>query len=185
MTWNVMSGTQVATSMTAKFEPLDGGTKTRVTTSVTRGGAADDLVSPAFRSTGITGGLFAAALEDELNELTLPPGGWPDKCQELLEQMQAEGIGRMLAGPERGKEAGLSAGARTIMQVHGQSMQLRVAGCDPDKMGGVGEFREVTNRMGSSASSDGYSSRRDEDLGGHEKKDPVFTSDSEIGKLGR
>lgn len=184
MTWKVMSGALVATSMTAKFEPLDGGTKTRVTTSVTRGEAPDDLVSPAFRSTGITGGLFAVALEGELNELTLPSGGSPEKCQELVEQMQAEGIARMLASSEQVRETGLSAGARTTMQLHGQYMRLRAAGCDPDKMGG--EFREATNEMGTSAMSDfdPVSSRTD-DSGAHKKKDPVFSSDSEIGQLGR
>lgn len=186
VTWKVMSGTLVATSMTAKFEPLDGGKKTRVTTSVTRGEAPDDLVSPAFRSTGVTNGLFVVALEGELDALTLPSGGWPDKCRELVEQMQAEGIGRVLASSEQGREAGLSAGARTIMQVHGQSMKLRAARCDPDKMGRGDEFREVTNEMGASAMSDSDRvNSRDEEFGGYKKKDPVFTSDSEIDQLGR
>lgn len=56
MTWKVMSGTQVATTMTAHFEPLDGGTRMRVTTSVKRGDAPDDFVSPAFQSNGVTAG---------------------------------------------------------------------------------------------------------------------------------
>ena len=50
MTWWVMAGDKVATIMTVTFEQLDGGKRTRVTTSVKRGDAPDDIVSPAFRS---------------------------------------------------------------------------------------------------------------------------------------
>ena len=69
----VMSGNRVATRMTAMLEPLDGGARTRVTAAVERGDAPDDFVSPAFRSEGITLGLFTMAIEGELNELTGPP----------------------------------------------------------------------------------------------------------------
>ena len=72
MTWWVMSGDKVAMAMTANFEPLDGGERTRVTTSVARGDAPDDLVSPAFRSTGITSGLFSVAVDNELEKMTAP-----------------------------------------------------------------------------------------------------------------
>lgn len=71
--WTVMSGNQVAVTMTAHLTPIDGGKRTRVTASVARGDAPDDFTSPAFRSTGITMGLFGMALESELDELTAPP----------------------------------------------------------------------------------------------------------------
>src|SRR5687768_3048564 len=45
MTWTVMSGDQVATRMTATFEPIDGGKATRVSVDVARGDAPDDFVS--------------------------------------------------------------------------------------------------------------------------------------------
>ncbi len=188
MTWKVMSGTLVATSMTARFEPLEGGTRTRVTTSVRRGNAPDDLVSPAFRSTSVTKGLFVVALEDELDALTLPAGGSPEKCRELLEQMQnesLEGLAGDVAGP-RVEKSGLgrySEGTRAIMKVNGMEMRLRAAGCDTS---GGGEFREVENTMGSaSAMSDSNPVRRNDEPEAYKKKDPVFTSDSDINALGR
>ena len=73
MTWWVMAGDKVATTMTATFEPLDGGKRTRVTTSVAARRRARRRVSPAFRSTGITSGLFSMAVEGELNKMTAPP----------------------------------------------------------------------------------------------------------------
>lgn len=150
MTWKVMSGTLVATSMTARFEPLDNGARTRVTTSVTRGNAPEDLVSPAFRSTSVTKGLFIMALEDELDALTLPAGGSPEKCRELMEQMQDGSLESLEAdhGKPQVEPSGLgrfSDGARTIMKVNGMAMKLRAAGCDTS---GGGEFRPVENRMG-------------------------------------
>ena len=50
----VYSRDKVATRMIAHLEPLDGGRRTRVWAEVERGDAPDELVSPAFRSTGIT-----------------------------------------------------------------------------------------------------------------------------------
>lgn len=81
--WFVMSGDKVATVMTAELEPLDDGARTRVTAHVERGDAPDDFVSPAFRSTGITLGLFISALEGELNELVQPATGDARKCLDL------------------------------------------------------------------------------------------------------
>ncbi|QDZ08803.1 hypothetical protein FPZ24_16105 [Sphingomonas panacisoli] len=92
MTWWVMAGDKVATTMTATFEQLDGGKRTRVTTSVQRGNASDDVVSPAFRSTGITSGLFSMAVEGELNKLTDGPRASAEDCQKLVEEWRMSGI---------------------------------------------------------------------------------------------
>ena len=70
----VMAHGEVAMTMTAWLKPVDGGRRTRVTASVKRGPAPDDYVSPAFRSTGITMGLFAAQLEGEIDKLVFLPG---------------------------------------------------------------------------------------------------------------
>jgi hypothetical protein len=91
--FTVMSGDKVAVTMTADVTPLDGGKRSRVTAHVARGDAPDDFVSPAFRSTGLTMGLFAMALEDELNELTAPPPGDPAKCAALFDRFQRENEG--------------------------------------------------------------------------------------------
>lgn len=50
----VMNGDKVATGMTAQFVPVNGGKAARISTSVDRGHAPDDFVSPAFRSRGLT-----------------------------------------------------------------------------------------------------------------------------------
>ncbi len=73
MVWTVMSGDKVATRLWATVEPLDGGRRSRVTTYVARGDAPDDRVAPAFRSEGVTRGLFATAIESRLDRLVAPP----------------------------------------------------------------------------------------------------------------
>ncbi len=88
MRWKVMSGDKVAVTMIADFKPSADGNSTHVTAHVERGNAPDDFVSPAFRSKGITLGLFSMALEGELNELTLPAAGNPEACAKLFEQFQ-------------------------------------------------------------------------------------------------
>ena len=60
--FTIYSGDKVATRMIAHLEPLDGGRRTRIWAEVERGDAPDEQVSPAFRSTGVTLGLFSAAL---------------------------------------------------------------------------------------------------------------------------
>lgn len=151
MTWKVMSGTQVATSMTANLEPIGDGSRTRVTASVVRGDAPDDFVSPAFRSKAVTMGLFSMALETELDELTLPVGGSPEKCRQIMEQMQIDALSRGNVSDERT----LGGGAQTILTVHAMAMKMRRAGCDTN--GDAGEFTSVSNRMGSAGDDDGTS----------------------------
>jgi hypothetical protein len=70
VTWTVLSGDKIATTMTAKLEPIDGGKGTHVVGTVEKGDANPDFVAPVFRSASLTMGLLAMMLESELNELT-------------------------------------------------------------------------------------------------------------------
>lgn len=159
MTWYVMSGDKVATSMTALLAPIDGGKGTRVTTSVQRGDAPDDVVSPAFRSEGLTMGLFGMALEGELNALTAPVADLA-KCQKIMNGMMA---GNMAAGiGERPNNLTQAVGntAKTVMQIAATGAQLRQAGC-PEAKGG--EFESVSDVMRSGSEGDGTPRSRNRD----------------------
>jgi hypothetical protein len=129
----VMSGNQVATRMTAHLEPLDGGRRTRVTAEVERGDAPDDFVSPAFRSEGVTLGLFSLALEGELDALVAPPQRSRADCIAMEE--------RMLAGaaptsePQNLKQA-VGSTAGTAMRLGAIQAELRRQGCPEGGPGG-------------------------------------------------
>lgn len=141
----VMSGDKVATRMIAHLEPLDGGARTRVTAEVRRGDAPDDFVSPAFRSTGTTMGLFAMALEGELNDLTLPAARKSQaECQEF-ERSLLEANAPGGAEPQNLRQA-VGNGARTVMALHAVEAELRRQGCSTN---GGGGFQPVSNAMGS------------------------------------
>ncbi|RZI74482.1 MAG: hypothetical protein EOP13_08540 [Pseudomonas sp.] len=133
MTWYVMSGEKVATAMTASFEPYDDGRKTRVRASVKRGDAPDDFVSPAFRSTGITMGLFGMAIEGELDKLTLPPlAAGPERCRELMADFAAaNGIAGAGKEPANLSQA-IGNTSRTVMRLHAMKAELRRNGCSTD-----------------------------------------------------
>jgi hypothetical protein len=145
MAWTVMSGKDVAVTMTAHLVAIDGGKRTKVTASVARGNASDDFVSPAFRSTGLTSALFAMALDAELDELTAPPPGNPAKCAALFERFQ-EGN---LALPDLHERSGLKDAigdvATATTRIAAFQQEARRMGCAPPS---GGEFREVSNRMG-------------------------------------
>ncbi|HET9428633.1 MAG TPA: hypothetical protein VFO69_09770 [Allosphingosinicella sp.] len=141
----VMSGDKVATRMTAFLEPLDGGARTRVTAAVERGDAPDDFVSPAFRSEGITLGLFTMAIEGELNELTGPPQRSLAECQQLEQDLLMANSGGLGGRPESFKE-GIGSGAQTIMRLHAVEAELRRQGCDTNRRGG-GDVADVDSRM--------------------------------------
>ncbi len=143
MVWTVKSGNDVAIRMIAHLEPLDGGAKTRVTTSVERGDAPDDFVSPAFRSVGITSGLFRMVLEDQLDDLTRPPGPGEEACRELSEKL----LEANAPPPER--QIGFAGVARTAMTLNAVEGRLKAAGCDT----GFHKFREVSNEMGAADTS--------------------------------
>ena len=125
MVWTVMSGKDVAVRMIAHLEPLEGGTKTRVTAEVQRGNAPDDSRSPAFRSEGITLGLFSVVLEDELDELVRPKTGITKaECQALFEKLMAANA------PEGGHQSGFAGVARTAMTLSAVEQELKAKGCD-------------------------------------------------------
>lgn len=138
--WTVYSGTQVATRMTATFEPVDGGRRTRIVASVERGDAPDNRISPAFRSTGTTLGLFQTALDTEITEMTAP--GWGEHCDELHDKLFPQGD----AGP-------VTTGALdAIARLQSAQAELKAAGCNIDKMPGANSgFRQTTSSMGDPA----------------------------------
>ena len=140
----VMSGDRVATRMTAHLEPLDGGQRTRVTASVERGDAPDDFVSPAFRSRGITLGLFTMALEGELDDLIAPPRRSAEECRDLGERLLLANAAGFDGEPESLSE-GIADGARLMIRLHAVEAELRRQGCDTS---GGGEFQPVSNQMG-------------------------------------
>jgi hypothetical protein len=135
MVFTVYSGDKVATRMIAHLEPLDGGRRTRVWAEVERGDAPDDLVSPAFRSTGITLGLFNAALGDELDDLTSPPRRSVAECQDMERQLL---------------EANAPADQnplRAIAAVRAVGEELRRRGCDTRAHANE-PFQPMVSRMG-------------------------------------
>ncbi|RZL29430.1 MAG: hypothetical protein EOP64_01135 [Sphingomonas sp.] len=143
VTWTVHSGDKVATRMIADLIPVDEGRNTRVTAHVIRGDAPDDFVAPAFRSTGITLGLFTMALEDRLNALTLPKEN-PERCQQLAEDLAAQGPS---AGAIHRSSLGGAMGdtAKTVMKLSAMEAELRRNGCPTD--GNSGNFRPVREEM--------------------------------------
>jgi len=146
MTWWVMSGNKVAVKMTATLLPIDGGARTRVTTSVERGDAPDDVVSPAFRSTGITSGLFSAAVEGELDKLVAPPHASEEFCRELMEKFVASNeANRESAGEPHSLGQAIGAGAKTVIRLNAMEAELRRQGCPTESSSG---FKKVESRMG-------------------------------------
>lgn len=144
MTWLVMAGDKVATRMIATLEPIKDGTATRITASVERGDAPDDVTSPAFRSEKITLGLFAAALETQVNKLTM---AWGAHCDELMEQL-------LNGGPAPGSDDRSSLGAaigstsRDIMRLGAIDTKLRAAGCDPAQRSENAAPFQINERVG-------------------------------------
>ena len=96
ISWTVMSGDEVAMTMTASLTPLDGGRRTRVTGIVEKGSLSNpDSVSPAFQSPGTMEKLFSMALGAELAEFTA--AGDPNALAEARKQ-KAMASGLMVAG---------------------------------------------------------------------------------------
>jgi hypothetical protein len=144
LTWYVMSGDKVATTMTASLEPIDGGKGTTIRTAVERGNAPDDLVSPAFRSKGLTMALFGMAIEGRMNKLAAPPAAAPEDCQKLIDHMADDN--RMALGGSRPANLtqSVAGGAQTIMRLNAMEQELRRNGCDTND---DGSFHHVDERM--------------------------------------
>ena len=143
MIWTVMSGDKVATRMIAELQAVDA-THTEVTARVERGDAPDDLVSPAFRSKGVTLGLFGMALEGELNELTAPPENTAG-CAELMDRFQeGEFAPRFKPEADRSLSSAMGQTAQTVMALNAVEGERRRLGCK-DKP--AGEFQSVREEM--------------------------------------
>ena len=138
VTYIVMAHGQVATRMTAWLEPIDGGKRTRVTASVDRGSAPDDYVSPAFRSTGITMGLFTAMLEDQLDSLVFKIGPWGPHCDAVMARFEN---GEMQPPPQTITQ-GIAQTARLTMSLGQLDKELKAAGCPPNANGDAPRDRD-------------------------------------------
>lgn len=145
----VMAHGQVAMTMTAWLKPVDGGTRTKVTASVARGPAPDDYVSPAFRSNGITMGLFAAQLEGEIDKLVFPPGKWTAECDAIVARFEASNGGPF--GDDRGSGSltqAIGGTARMAMKLGQYDKELKAAHCPQPDSG----FRPVSAQLTDSGS---------------------------------
>ena len=127
--WVVTSGQQVATTMIATLTPIDA-THTRVTARVERGDAPDDFVAPAFRSKGITLGLFSVALEDELNDLTKPPQQSRAACDALFERLMLANFDGATRQPDTLSGA-IGQTTRSVMKLSAVQAEARRQGCEP------------------------------------------------------
>jgi len=144
--WTVWSRDKIATQMIAHLEPIDDGKGTRVTTSVKRGDAPDDFVSPAFRSKGLTMALFGGALESELNELTVAPAGtWNEDCDRIVAKFEQSNWDSPDLQQRDGLKDAMGDTITIAMKMQGVDMQLRNAGCNPDMRSN--EFKSVQSRM--------------------------------------
>ena len=93
--WTVMSGDQVATTMTATVSENWMG-KTSIETHVERGDAPDQVTSPAFRSESMTQALFKNAISDQL--ALIGSVGWGPECNELRDEI-VHGEGGVMENP--------------------------------------------------------------------------------------
>ena len=147
MSWQVMSGTRIATTMWVELVALDGGKRTKVIAHVDRGDAPDDAVSPAFRSPKLTMGLFAMALEDELNDLTAPPRASADQCREMATSFVYNELG---ADPDLQSRTSvrdaMADHAKMAMRMSAIEAKMREAGCPSPNAGGQ-PFGAVAEQM--------------------------------------
>ena len=140
MVWTVMSGNDVAVRMIAHLEPVEGGAKTHVTAAVQRGNAPDDLIAPAFRSTGTTLGLFSLVLEDELDDLTRPASADPATCQKIVDDFTGQ--------QQMSDQGGFAAVAKMSIKLSALETKLKAAGCDT----GFKKFEDPTEQLSDSGS---------------------------------
>lgn len=137
----VMSGDKVATRMTAHLEPVDGGRRTRVTASVERGDAPDERVAPAFRSKGVTMGLFSGAIEGELNRL-MAQQLTREECRELEQRLLLANA--PVAAEPRSFAQAIGGTAKTVIALGAVEAELRRRGC---RTAAAEDLKPVEERM--------------------------------------
>ncbi|OYY90890.1 MAG: hypothetical protein B7Y45_05565 [Sphingomonas sp. 28-66-16] len=145
MRWVVMSGDKVATTMIADFKPAGDGKTTHVTAHVERGNAPDDVVSPAFRSTGITLGLFSMALEGELSSLTKVAPGDPETCARLWREFERGNIAAGLDSRPSTLTSAVGQVATVTIRLQAFDSEVRRLGCERRR--DYQEFRSVSDEM--------------------------------------
>ena len=148
ITWTVISRDQVAMRMTAVLEPIEDGRSTRISTSVERGDAPDEIVSPAFRSAGLTFALFDSAVTDELNELTAPPPASAADCDALREQITMDNLTAGSADRPEDLRQAVRGTIQNIERIRQMEARLRQAGCTDTARRAGDPMRPVSNRMG-------------------------------------
>lgn len=159
MDWFVMSGSQVATRMTAFLEPVDGGTNTRITYEIERGDSPDEMTSPAFRSESMTGSLFQLALNTEIDEINAP--GWGPECDAIAQNIMGGVVGigdpeAMANWEEKGDPADrIKQVGKVALKLGNARKEMLAAGCNPDIKDAQGRgpdgFKRVTNTVGESS----------------------------------
>lgn len=155
MVWTIMSRDDVAVRLIAHLEPVDGGTKTRVTASVERGNAPDDFVAPAFRSAGVTLGLFGMVLDGELDELVAPAKADEATCQKIMDEFEAGNWADADLQSRDNMSDAFGDTAKIAMKLGALESRLKAAGCP---VNGGGKFRDVKSEMSDSSSSGSGSS---------------------------
>lgn len=131
----VMAHGEVATRMTAWLKPVDGGARTKVTATVERGPAPDDYVSPAFRSKGVTMGLFSAVLEDQLDKLVFKIGPWDSHCDAIMANFEARNAGNVDQRGPTSLTSAFAGTAKAAMSIASLDKELKAAGCPPNANG--------------------------------------------------
>jgi hypothetical protein len=149
----VMGHSEVATRMTAWLKPIDSGKRTRVTTSVERGPAPDDYVSPAFRSKSITMTLFSTLLDDELDDLVFKIGPWGPHCDAVMARFEARNLANGDQHHPTSFKSALAGTAKAVMSISMLDKELKAVGCpqsaNEDAKLDADGFAEMSNEMGS------------------------------------
>lgn len=150
MIWTVMSGDKVAIRMTAVVKGSKEGS--RVTAFVERGDAPDALVSPAFRSTGITMGLFGSALDDELGDLTKAAAADPAVCDALLARFEMENMALSASADPDNLGQAIGTTARIAVKLRAQHDEYVSKGCETKRAYRGDAWEPVTDEMSAGSS---------------------------------
>jgi len=166
--WIVLSGSEIATTMTATFEPVGEG-RTRIAAWVERGDAPDERTSPAFRSEGLTFALFQSALNAEINEISA--GGWRPECDAIRDELMLDLAPEAAAMEKAGSVTdGIVAVGGAAVRLAGVRRELVARGCNPnapDPAAGPDGFVRVRDTMGGrGGSGGGFSSDEEVDRAG-------------------